>query len=247
LREHHQSYPIKFLLNINTNNVSVAPNDWDSPYGHRAIRIHILRRTGAPSAEHPFLEHPWYANAPDEGIAWGVLSTPTIRTLVIVLQNQHVEEPIRSPRYLIGATGHGASMLRRRPSEPLPLSELIFLYKDADVRAWLLANPGKDPLDLLVLEKRQRSNQGRAETPEPVSGRHPFFDRKTWDRFGSAEMEEDDYDTDETDGADDTDDDGDDGDADFRETIIVDDDRAGDNNDEVSAFLFFHIGRDLFY
>ena len=141
-------------------------------------------------------------------------------------------------------------MLRWRPCEPLPLSELIFLYKDADVRAWLLANPGKDPLDLLILEKCQCSNLGRAETPEPVSGRHPFFDRKTWDRFGSAEMEEDDYDTDETDGADDTDDDGDDGDADFRETIIVDDDRAGDNNDEVSAvlfFLFFHIGRELFY
>jgi len=50
------------------------------------------------------------------------------------------------PRYLIGATGEGASALRRRPSDPLPLSELIFLYTDDDIRVWLLANPGKVPL-----------------------------------------------------------------------------------------------------
>ena len=50
-------------------------------------------------------------------------------------------------------------------------------------------------------------------------------------------MEEDDFDTDETDGTDDSDDEGDNGDADFRVTIIVEDDRAGDDNDEVSAFF----------
>jgi len=44
-------------------------------------------------------------------------------------------------------------MLHQDPSEPLLLYKLIFLYKDGDIHAWLLANAGKDTLDLLVLEK----------------------------------------------------------------------------------------------
>ena len=64
-----------------------------------------------------------------------------------------------------------------------PLEELIFLYTDDDIRVWLLANPGKDPLDLLVLESRQDQGGGRDETPAPASGGHPFFDRKAWDRW----------------------------------------------------------------
>jgi len=66
----------------------------------------------------------------------------------------------------------------------LPLSELIFLYTDDDIRVWLLANPGKDPLDLLVLESRQDQGEGRDETPAAASGGHPFCDRKAWDRWG---------------------------------------------------------------
>jgi len=95
-----------------------------------------------------------------------------------------VEDPIQYPRYLIGATGQGTSALPRRPSDPHPLSELIFLYTDDDIQVWLLANPGKDPLDLLVLESRQDQGEGRDETPVPASGGYPFFDRKAWDRWG---------------------------------------------------------------
>jgi len=101
-----------------------------------------------------------------------------------VFKRQHVQDPIQYPRYLIRATGQGASALRRRRSDPLPLSELISLYTDADIRVWLLANPGKDPLDLLVLESRQEQGGGRDETPAPASPGHPFFDRKAWDRRG---------------------------------------------------------------
>jgi len=77
-------------------------------------------------------------------------------------KNQNVEEVIKSPRYVIGAIGHGRSMLHQHPSEPLPLLKLIFLYKDRDICAWLLASPGKDALDLLVLEKREGTDKGRA-------------------------------------------------------------------------------------
>lgn len=107
-----------------------------------------------------------------------------MQMLLGVLKRQQMEQAIGYPRYLIGATGQGASSLRRRPSDPLPLSELIFLYKDDDIRAWLLANPGKDPLDLLVLEARLGQDGNRDVTPAPASGRYPFFDRKLWDRSG---------------------------------------------------------------
>jgi len=174
------------------------------------------------------------------GIACGVLSTPTISTLVFVLQNQHVEEPIKSLRYLIGVTGHGTSMLPPHVSQPLPRSKLIFLYKDRDIRSWLLANPGNDPLNLLVLETRQGTDEGRAETLAPGSGRHQSFDPNVWHRIGSAESVDDDIDT-EGNGTYDSDDYKD---EDFDDTIIVDDEvasalslvpnaRSGEDHNEV--------------
>jgi len=81
-------------------------------------------------------------------------------------------------------SGQGARALRRGALDPLPLSELIFLYTDHDKRVGLLANPGKDPLDLMVLESDQDQGEGRDETPAPASGGHRFFDRKAWDRWG---------------------------------------------------------------
>ena len=70
-------------------------------------------------------------------------------------------------------TGQGASSLRRRPSNPFPLSELIVLYKYDDIRAWLLVNPGKDPLDLLVLEARLGLDGNRDVTPQvPLGDTH---------------------------------------------------------------------------
>jgi len=95
-----------------------------------------------------------------------------------MLKRQHVEDPIQYPRYLIGATGQGAIPLHRRPSDPLPLLELIFLYTDADIRVWLLANPGKDPLDLPVLESCQDQAEGRDETPAPASTLHEATTKK---------------------------------------------------------------------
>ena len=65
---------------------------------------------------------------------------------------------------------------------PLPLSELIFLYTHDDIQVWLLANIGKYPLDLLVLDSGQDQGEGRDKTLPPASARHPFFDRKARDR-----------------------------------------------------------------
>ena len=151
-------------------------SDWDSPYSPRAVRIHIVRRTGAPAAQHPFLGHSWCVRDSDEGNPWGVLATPSIRDLLVV-RGQDVEEEINCPRYLIGATGDGATKLHQAPEDPLPLRQLIFLNRDDDIRAWLLANNGYDPLDLMVLESRPEDGPALDETPEPPNGRYSFFDR----------------------------------------------------------------------
>jgi len=165
----------------------VAHSDWDSPYSPRAVRFHIVGRTGAPAAQHPFLGHPWCLRDSDRGIAWGVLATPSIRDLRQVVRGQDVEDEINSHRYLIGATGECATRLRQDPEEPLPLRQLIFLNTDDDIRAWLLANNGHDPLDLLVLEPRPEDGDDLDETPEPPNGRYPFFDRDVSDEWAGVE------------------------------------------------------------
>ena len=144
----------------------------------------MIRRTGTTKAGHPFLHYLSYDEDSGRGIAWGVLASPNLQSLLSVLKRQHVEDRIQYPRYLFGATGQGANALRRRLADPLTLLELIFLYTDDDIRVWLLANPGKDPPDLLVLESRQDQGEGRDQTPAPAAGGHPFFDRKAWDRWG---------------------------------------------------------------
>jgi hypothetical protein len=149
----------------------------------RPIRIHVIRPPGATKAGHAFLGYTWYDEDFGGGIAWGVLASPNLKCLLGVLKCQDVEDPIQYPRYLIGATGLGASALRRQASEPLPVSGLIFVYNKEDIRVWLLANPGKDPLDLLVLKAGQDQSEDRPETPTPATGGHPFFDRKAWERW----------------------------------------------------------------
>jgi len=89
--------------------------------------MHIIRRNGALPTVHPFLGDPWFVKDSDRGIAWGVLTTPSIMDLLRVVRAQDVEEEIRCPRYLIVATGEGAAMLRQKPDDPLPLRQLIFL------------------------------------------------------------------------------------------------------------------------
>ena len=132
-----------------------------------------MRRKGPPAAQHPFLGHPWCLRDSDRGIASAVLATPSIRDLPQVVSGQDVEEEINSPRYLIGATGEGATRLRQDPEEPLPLHQLIFLNRADDIREWLLPNNGHDPLDLLVLESRPEDGDELDETLRlPMGGTH---------------------------------------------------------------------------
>jgi len=157
------------------------------PYSPRAVRIHIVRRTGAPAAKHPFLGHPWCVRDSDGGIACGVLTAPSITDQLCLVRAPDVEEEIKCPGYLIGATRERATRLRQDPEEPLPLRQLIFLNRDDDIRAWFLANHGHNPLDLMVRKSHPEDGEDPDENPEPPNGRHPFFDRQVWDDSAGAE------------------------------------------------------------
>jgi len=124
-----------------------------------------------------------------------------MKNLVGVVRGQRVEEEIGCPRYLIGATGEGAVRLRQEPEKPLPLRQLIFLHSNNDILAWLLANHGQDPLDLLVVESRRKNREDRAQTPEPAKGRYQFLNRNVWEEavrlMQADEHEDEDEDEDE--------------------------------------------------
>jgi len=149
--------------------------------------MHIIRRTGALPTVHLFLSHPWFVKDSDRGITWGFLTTPSIMDLLRVVRGQDVEDKIRCLRYLIGATGEGATMLRQKPDNPLPLRQLMFHNRNDDIDAWFLGNKGHDPVDLMVLESRREDGEDLEETPTlPMGGLH-FFDRDVWDESAGGE------------------------------------------------------------
>jgi len=162
----------------------VALADWQWPFSPRAVRIHIVRRSGAPAAPHPFLGHPWCERDSDRGIACGVLETPSITHLLRVVREQDVEDEIRCPRYLIGATAEVAARLRQDPEDPLPLRQLIFLNRDDDIRVWFLTNICQDPLDLMVMESRPEDGEDLDETPELHKWEVPVFRPRHLGRVG---------------------------------------------------------------
>ena len=113
-----------------------------------------------------------------------------MRHLLRAIKAQRVEPDVGHLRYLIGVTSHRSRRLRWDPQVPLPLSELIFLNEDDDIRAWLLANQqeDKDPLDLLLLESHQDEGEDPGQTPELVGGTYPFFDQDVWELGGDEDL-----------------------------------------------------------
>ena len=70
-----------------------------------------------------------------------------------------------APRYLIGSMEYGSHLLQANPTSSLPSLEIIFLWTDALVRTWLMANPSNKALDLLVAERRTDGDKGN-DTPK---------------------------------------------------------------------------------
>lgn len=91
-----------------------------SSYCQMLIMIHLIRQISARKAGHHFMHDVWYDRDWGGRISSGVLVSPKLQSLLIVGHRQHVEDLIQYHRYLIGATGHGATMLSRLPWTPFP-------------------------------------------------------------------------------------------------------------------------------
>ena len=89
-----------------------------------------------------------------------------------------MEQAIETSRYLIGAPGDGSCALRVVPAAPLPLSDLILLNEDDYIGSLLLANNGRHPVDLMVLESHPDLQEDGTPTPEPAQGRYRYFNSK---------------------------------------------------------------------
>ena len=158
------------------------------------MRIYRVTQTGAPEARHPLLDHPVCVSDLDRGIAWGLLTTPSMQNPVVVVSGQRVEEEIGCPRYLIRGTGEGAIRLGQEPQKALPLRQLIFLHSNNDIPAWLLAHHGKYPLDLLVVKSRPKNREHRPQRPEPAKGRYRFLNHNVWeDAVGVMQADDDEH------------------------------------------------------
>ena len=67
-------------------------------------------------------------------------------------------------------------MLGQKPDDPLPLSQLLFLNRNDNLRWWFLTNKGHHPLDLMVLESGREDTEDLDKTPELPNRRYSFLD-----------------------------------------------------------------------
>jgi hypothetical protein len=70
-------------------------------------------------------------------------------------------------RHLVGATRYGSLLLLDSPEDPLPLSEMMVLYDDTQIRMWWGQCPPTEPMDLLF--RRHRTSDSEPGTPAPFA------------------------------------------------------------------------------
>ena len=70
-------------------------------------------------------------------------------------------------RHLVGATRFRSLSLLDSPEDPLPLSEMIVLYDDTEIRIWWRECPPTEPMDLLF--RRHRHSESEPGTPAPFA------------------------------------------------------------------------------
>ena len=105
--------------------------------------------------------------------------------LLRVLKRQQMEQAIGYARYIIWATGQGASSLRGDPQIPCLSQSSSFYIMMMTSRYGSLPTRGKDPLDLLVLEACFVQDD-RDVTPRLPLGDTLFRPEKLWDRWGQT-------------------------------------------------------------
>ena len=68
-------------------------------------------------------------------------------------------------RHLVGATRYGRLLLLDSPEDPLPLSAMIVLYDDTQIRIWWRECPPTEPMDLPFQKHRQSESEPGRPAP----------------------------------------------------------------------------------
>ena len=70
-------------------------------------------------------------------------------------------------RHLVGATRYGSLLLLDSPEDPLPLSKMIVLYDDTQIRIWWGQCLQTEPIDLLF--RKHGHSESEPGTPAPFA------------------------------------------------------------------------------
>ena len=117
------------------------------------------------------------------------LTKPTLENLHTAIDGHWVRGA--SYHHLVGSTGYGSLLLLDFPEDPLPLSEMLFLYDDAQICIWWGQCPPTEAMDLLF-QKHQHS-ESEPCTPAPFAygyGREDNRDDPNPDTVASEEPED---------------------------------------------------------
>ena len=98
-------------------------------------------------------------------LIWLELTEPTLENLHTAIDG-HLVRGVRY-RHLVGATRYGNLFLLDSLEDPLPLSEMIVLYDDTQIRIWWRQCPPTEPMDLLF--GRHSHIESEPGTPAPFA------------------------------------------------------------------------------
>ena len=109
------------------------------------------------------MEHvPWKTHSI---LIWLELTEPTLENLHTAIDGHLVRRV--GYRHLVGTTRYVSLLLVDSPEDPLPLSEMIVLYDDTQIRIWSRQCPPTEPMDLLF--RRHRHSESEPGTPAPFA------------------------------------------------------------------------------
>src|ERR1700759_4121651 len=103
---------------------------------------------------------PWKT---DPAVMWLEVTKPTLDNLHAASHRYLTHSVCYC--HLVGATSYGSLLLLDSPENPLPLSEMIVLYNDTQVRIWWGQCPATEPMDLLFRKYRTSESEPDARAP----------------------------------------------------------------------------------
>jgi len=98
-------------------------------------------------------------------MVWVEMTVPTLEGLPTAIDSC-LAPGIGYP-HLVGATRYGSLLLLDSPEDPLPLSEMLVLYDDTQIRMWWGQCQPSEPMDLLF--QRHHTNDKEPGTPPPLA------------------------------------------------------------------------------